>query len=107
MEKKMMMPANYNVMNEEEMTYTTGGSIPIVSIATIGLSVYNEVFAAKVIKNFVNSHKGDNASNFVNAAVNEFSNYVSRDIKSLVIGAYSALNQGFWWPVTGIYCLLA
>lgn len=25
MEKKLMLPANYNVMNEEEMTYTSGG----------------------------------------------------------------------------------
>ena len=25
MEKKFMMPANYNVMNDEEMTYTYGG----------------------------------------------------------------------------------
>lgn len=24
MEKKLMLPANYNVMNEEEMTYTSG-----------------------------------------------------------------------------------
>ena len=28
MEKKLMLPANYNVMNEEEMTYTSGGSSP-------------------------------------------------------------------------------
>ena len=27
MENKMKMPANYNVMNEEEMTYTQGGSV--------------------------------------------------------------------------------
>ena len=28
MEKKLMLPANYNVMNEEEMTYTSGGDGP-------------------------------------------------------------------------------
>ena len=27
MENKMKMPANYNVMNEEEMTYTQGGGV--------------------------------------------------------------------------------
>lgn len=110
MEKKMMMPANYNVMNEEEMTYTTGGGIPwgiIPGLVLTGASVYNEICMAKVIKNFVNAHKNDNASSFVNAAVNEFSNYISKDVKSLVIGVFSAANQGLWWPVTGIYCLLA
>ena len=29
MEKKLMMPANYNVMTEEEMTYTEGGAFSI------------------------------------------------------------------------------
>lgn len=29
MEKKLMMPANYNVMTEEEMTYTEGGAVTI------------------------------------------------------------------------------
>ncbi len=111
MEKKMMILANYNVMTEEEMTYTQGGAsgLPsmIVGVLVTGISIYNEIWAAKNIKTFVNAHKGDSASGFINAAVNDFSNYISKDIKSLVIGAYSALNQGFWWPVTGIYCLLA
>ncbi len=29
MEMNVRMPANYNVMNEEEMTYTTGGAIDL------------------------------------------------------------------------------
>ena len=109
MEKKMMMPANYNVMSEEEMTYTEGGGVVslAVSLAATGISIYNEIWAAKNIKSFVNAHKGDSASGFINAAVNDFSNYISKDVKSLVVGVYPALNQGFWWPVTGIYCLLA
>ena len=33
MENKMKMPATYNVMNEEEMTYTTGGASAIQAFA--------------------------------------------------------------------------
>ncbi len=115
MEKKMMMPANYNVMNEEEMTYTAGGAtIPFAQIATgafgiaaTGISIYNEICVAKVVKNFVNTHKNDDASAFVNSAVNQFTDYLSKGVMNMVIGAYSLLNQGFWWPVTGVYCLMA
>lgn len=60
MEKKMMMPANYNVMTEEEMTYTEGGYALglVTSVLYTGISIYNEIWAAKNIKNFVDSHKG-------------------------------------------------
>ena len=111
MEKKMMMPANYNVMNEEEMTYTTGGAVPglgvIPSLLYAGLSIYNEIWAAKNIKNFVDSHKGQDTSATINAAVDQFKNYINKDVKSAVIGVYSVWNQLSWWPITGIYCLLA
>lgn len=108
MEKKLMMPANYNVMTEEEMTYTEGGSIggTVVALAYAGISIYNEIWAAKNIKSFVNKHKNQNASNTINAAVNEFSAYINKDLQSAVIGIYSAWNQLAWWPVTGLYCLL-
>ena len=37
MENIMMLPASYCVMNEEEMTYTTGGASAIQAIAACGL----------------------------------------------------------------------
>ena len=111
MEKKMMMPANYNVMTEEEMTYTEGGyglGLSLVaSVLYTGVSIYNEIWAAKNIKNFVNSHKGQDTSVTINAAVDQFKNYINKDVKSAVIGVYSVWNQLTWWPITGIYCLLA
>ena len=38
MEKKLMLPANYNVMNEEEMTYTSGGDGFTAPFAVVGRS---------------------------------------------------------------------
>lgn len=111
MEKKMMMPANYNVMSEEEMTYTEGGALPwglqvATSLIYTGISIYNEVWAAKNIKNFLNAHKGQDTSTTLTAGVNEFKNYINKDIQSAVIGVYSVWNQLAWWPITGLYCLL-
>ena len=37
MEKKLMLPANYNVMNEEEMTYTSGGDGFTAPFAVVGV----------------------------------------------------------------------
>ena len=34
MEMTVRMPANYNIMTEEEMTYTTGGAGEVVALAT-------------------------------------------------------------------------
>ena len=112
MEKKIMMPANYAVMSEDEMTYTEGGASlgPLlslaVSVAYVGVSVYNEIWAAKNIKTFLNEHKGQDTSATVNAAVDQFKNYVNKDIQSAVVGVYSVWNQLSWWPITGLYCLL-
>ena len=38
--KTMMMPASYNVMNEEEMTYTTGGATWTQAILNIVMPYY-------------------------------------------------------------------
>lgn len=38
MEKKLMLPANYNVMNEEEMTYTSGATVLPLRLLWVGRS---------------------------------------------------------------------
>ena len=114
MEKKMMMPACYNVMTEEEMTYTNGGAAPdlggvvraTVGIVATALSIYNEVKVAPTIKSFVDQNKNNSFVGFVNSAVRDFTTYVRKDVESAVVGVYSAVNQGFWWPITAIYCIL-
>ena len=43
MENKMKMPANYNVMKEEEMTYTQGGSAigAVSALASNAFSIWS------------------------------------------------------------------
>lgn len=106
----MKMPASYNVMNEEEMTYTQGGSISgtvitLAQLALAGVSIYNEFWAAQQIGSFVKGHKGQDTSTAINAAVDQFTSYVQKDVTSAIVGVYSVWNQLKWWPVTAIYCL--
>ena len=49
MEKKLMMPANYNVMTEEEMTYTEGGSAAFDTFKVAATVVGSVVLGASYI----------------------------------------------------------
>ena len=81
MEKKLMLPANYNVMNEEEMTYTSGGdgfTAPFAVGWTIGavISVANLIWGLDQTRTWIKNNK--------------------------IVGVYTALNLTGWWPVTAI-----
>ena len=80
MEKKLMLPANYNVMNEEEMTYTSGGdgfTAPFAVGWTIGavISVANLIWGLDQTRTWIGN---------------------------AIVGVYTALNLTGWWPVTAI-----
>ena len=62
MEKKLMLPANYNVMNEEEMTYTSGGdgfTAPFAVGWTIGavISVANLIWGLYQTRTWIKNNK--------------------------------------------------
>ena len=57
MEAKMMMPANYCVMSEEEMTYTEGGATAVqafcawfVSMAGIRVLPLSAIIVKRILK---------------------------------------------------------
>ena len=81
MEKKLMLPANYNVMNEEEMTYTSGGD-------------------GTWIKN--NKKNGENITDLAAKGINAAADYMGKSIGNAIVGVYTALNLTGWWPVTAI-----
>ncbi len=55
MEMNVRMPANYNVMNEEEMTYTTGGVdfSNIVVSTMVGTGVAGWIFTGVMVINWL------------------------------------------------------
>lgn len=119
MEKKMMMPANYNIMTEEEMVYTDGGWTPhlpstgnsfadgVIYFSLAAISVVNGLWSSTVVSDFVKAHKGSNVSGFVNEAIDQYSAYIQKDVKSAVVGVYSAVNQiSGWWILSGVLSVL-
>lgn len=120
MEKKMMMPANYNVMTEEEMTYTQGGAAAdgaailagvvstvswVASIAVGGLYLYNYYQGMVAARGYVSAHKGENASQLIEGGLNTYVNYMQKDIASAVKGIAAGIAAVNLFPITAL-CLI-
>ena len=56
MEKKLMLPANYNVMNEEEMTYTEGGANLLQAVCAVAIPVYGWLAGVSAIRDYRKAH---------------------------------------------------
>ena len=109
MEKKLMMPANYNVMNEEEMTYTCGGadsSAPFWIGWSIGavVSVANLIWGLDQTRTWIKNNKksGENVVDLAAKGVDAAADYMGKSIGNAIVGVYTALNLTSWWPVTAI-----
>ena len=99
MEKKLMLPANYNVMNEEEMTYTSGGdgfTAPFAVGWTIGavISVANLIWGLDQTRTWIKNNKknGENITDLAAKGINAAADYMSKSIGNAIVGVYTALN---------------
>lgn len=112
MEKKFMMPASYNVMNEEEMTYTYGGDAIDAYIAsysvgvTIGavISIANLVWGINESRNWIQANKkeGQNLTDLAGKGIDDVLTYMGQSVGNAIVGIYTTLNLASWWPVTAI-----
>ena len=119
MEKKLMLPANYNVMNEEEMTYTEGGANLLQAVCavagftapfavgwTIGavISVANLIWGLDQTRTWIKNNKknGENITDLAAKGINAAADYMGKSIGNAIVGVYTALNLTGWWPVTAI-----
>lgn len=109
MERKLMLPANYNVMNEEEMTYTSGGdgfTAPFAVGWTIGavISVANLIWGLDQTRTWIKNNKknGENITDLAAKGINAAADYMGKSIGNAIVGVYTALNLTGWWPVTAI-----
>ena len=110
MENKIKMPAAYNVMNEEEMTYTCGGDAYDDSYAIgwlIGstISFGNYVWGVAKTRQWIKENKeGRTIGELLSKGMDDMSDYMSKSVGSALIGTYSILNVAGWsitlWPVT-------
>ena len=122
MEKKMMMPANYNVMNDEEMTYTYGGAgltladtvsvtSGVIMLAGTILSIGNLIWGIGVTRDWIGKNKKDTSVeglvNLAGKGVSAVANYASKSLWDAAVTVYTAINMTGWWPVTAIALLTA
>ena len=56
MENIMMLPASYCVMNEEEMTYTSGGANIVQAAAAVFILIYGWIAGVSGIRDYRKAH---------------------------------------------------
>ena len=84
MEKTMMMPAYYNVLNTEEMTYTVGGAATVTqAICAAVLPFYGWYKGSIAIRDYIKTNK--NPSTWIEGGIDTF---VSHMENSLVDAVY-------------------
>ena len=119
MENKMMMPASYNVLSNEEMTYTEGGAgeeaivtawaaygtgYAIGAFVGAAISLGNMIWGVSKTTEWVKKEKAQGASfsEIVSKGADATFNYMGKSIWNSIVGVYTAVNLTVWWPVTAI-----
>ena len=114
--EKMMMPAYYNILSTEEMTYTEGGSSYDDAAASfavsyligygagLALSLGNMVWGIGKTRNWIKEEKskGATTSELMSRGVDAAFDYMNKSIWNAVVGVYTTVNLVGWWPVTAI-----
>ena len=92
MENKMMMPACYSVMTEDEMTYTSGGdagtAYAVGWVIGTTISIANMVWGIGKSREWIQKNKKGKS--------------VTELAGNAVVGVYTAINLAGWWPVTAV-----
>ena len=112
MEKKFMMPANYNVMTEEEMTYTEGGGIgsTVLYLAEAGFGIwgiYNYYKGMVATRAYVKAHKKQDAAQLIEGGLNTYVNYMQKDLLSAFKGICAGGAAVSLFPITALCILTA
>ena len=112
MEKKLMMPANYNVMTEEEMTYTEGGGIggTVLYLAEAGFGIwgiYNYYKGMVATRAYVKAHKKQDAAQLIEGGLNTYVNYMQKDLLSAFKGICAGGAAVSLFPITALCILTA
>lgn len=107
MENKMMMPACYSVMTEDEMTYTSGGdagtAYAVGWVIGTTFSIANMVWGIGKSREWIQKNKkGKSVTELAASGIDAFANYLNKSVGNAVVGVYTAINLAGWWPVTAV-----
>lgn len=112
MENKLIMPTRYNALNEEEMTYTSGGSVggmlgTLTSLALSALYIYNYAWGLNESRNWLKKNKTGNVFQTAAKAADASIDYVSASLLNAVRGVVTAMQFTTLWPITAVVWLTA
>ena len=81
MENIMMLPASYCVMNEEEMTYTSGGANIVQAAAAVFIPIYGWIAGVSGIRDYRKAHP-DNWTSTGSDALSKYmdKSFTQRDV---------------------------
>lgn len=88
MEKTMMLPVNYCVLSEEEMTYTEGGANIVQAACAVVIPIYGWIAGVSAIRDYRKSHP----SNWTSTGIDAWNRHMNRSTANAIYGAGCA----FW-----------
>ena len=88
MENIMMLPASYCVMNEEEMTYTTGGATMVQALCAWVVPFYGWYKGITAVRDYRKAHPDNWTETGLDA--------LSKDMDKSVANAFYGLGCTFW-----------
>lgn len=80
MEKTLMMPASYNVMNEQEMTYTQGGASAFEALVAWIIPPYGWYKGLIAVRDYRRQHP----NNWVDTGLNALNRHMSSSLPNMV-----------------------
>lgn len=88
MEMTMMMPANYNVMTAEEMTYTEGGATTVEALCAWVIPFYGWYKGTTAIRDYRRAHP----SNWIDTGLEAFSKDMEKSATNMLYDVACALS---------------
>jgi len=116
MENKLLLPVQYCPMNEEEMSYTSGGDTTInvnqilmyTASAVLGaVSIYNYIWGLNGTRNWIKKNKDQDVTKVLEAAVNDTTAYLTSSLFNCVRGILTAMQLTSLFPITAVGWLTA
>ena len=113
MEMTVRMPANYNLMTEDEMTYTTGGAAVdgvvvatgVVNLVIGGLALYNWIDQLLGARRWYAANKTGNIGTDLEKGVDTWLNYTTSSVLNCVrsvLATAGSLGSPIGWIATAV-----
>ena len=107
MENIMMLPASYCVMNEEEMTYTSGGANIVQAAAAVFIPIYGWIAGVSGIRDYRKAHPDNWTSTGSDALSKDMEKSTANMLYDLgcslsVVGSCLSI---VWLPINALFVL--